>query len=80
MSIPSRAYTTGGTRMSNNRIKPFLNKIPTDPKRMTVNKLVELIGKHAKFLADIEDIEKLRALVQNIYLTQEEIDELDRSS
>ena len=47
---------------------------------MTVNKLVELIGEHAKFLIDIEDIQEIRALADGIYLTQEEIDELDRSS
>lgn len=63
-----------------NRITPFLNQEPTRNNRMTLNQLVELIARHAKFLADIEDIEELRALVDDIYLTQEEIDELDRSS
>lgn len=66
--------------MSNNRIKPFLNQEPSDDQRMTVNKLVELIGEHAKFLIDIEDIQELRELADGIYLTREETDELDRSS
>jgi hypothetical protein len=66
--------------MSNKRIMRLSDKELTELNRMTVNKLVELVAYHAKFLVEIEDTQKLRELLDDTSLTQEEIDSLDRGS